>query len=493
MSDAISASELSENRLWWWGPAVVVLLIAAMAPWYFYSPDDLFIHLRFADNLVEHGEWAFNPGEPSAGATSPPWVLALALLLALGLPGVAAAKGLASLTAAALVLLVAKSCRGAGAAPALAALATVCVVGSHWLRLWSAAGMETPLPPLLLLAGMTTALAARPRPLLAGVLLGLATCARPDSVGAFVVLCLLLSWHLKRNDRVRLLVAAVISALLWPLTSRLLLGTWLPLTMLAKGGIGLEQEQLAPALLRTVTVAGSEMLPLLLLAAVAVVLDPAVRRRWKIWVAPMAVALTFPAGYLLNQASGGVAATGRYLTPWFVFTAIAAVMILAPWWHERKRHRWVIAAAALTLIQSAALTFIHAPATQRYEDYQRRSLLTAANWLRQNAGPDDQVAAGDIGVLGYVGEIDVLDIAGIVNPEAHEWSRNHTTFEGLQKHRPRFFINPGWYPGFNLRRLDPYTVETVFTHHHVSYRWSLEPAEMEVTLRVLDWQEKGLE
>jgi hypothetical protein len=466
---------------------VVLLLLAAMAPWYFYSPDDLFIHLRFADNLVQHGEWAFNPGEPSAGATSPPWVLALALLLAAGLPGVAAAKALASLTAAALVLLVAQACRGEGAPPSLAALATVCVVGSHWLRLWSATGMETPLPPLLLLAGMTTALAAQPRPLLAGTLLGLATCARPDTIGAFLVLCLLVSWQLQRIDRVKLLVAAGISALLWPLTSRLLLGTWLPLTMLAKGGAGFVQEQLLPAMLRTVAVAGSEMLPLLLLAAVAVVIDPAVRRRWKIWVVPLAVALTFPAGYLLNQASGGVAATGRYLTPWFVFTVIAATVILTPWWHERKRYRWVIAAAALTLIQSAALTLIHAPATQRYEDYHRRSLLAAANWLREHAEPDDQVAAGDIGVLGYVGQVQVLDIAGIVNPEAIEWSRSHTTFEGLQKHRPRFFINPGWYPGFDLRRLDRYTVETVFTHHHVSYRWSLEPADMEVTLRVLDW------
>jgi hypothetical protein len=466
---------------------VVVLLLAAMAPWYFYSPDDLFIHLRFAENLVEHGEWAFNPGEPSAGATSPPWVLVLALLLAAGLPGAAAAKALASLTAAALVLMVAKLCRGAGAPPSLAALVTVCVVGSHWLRLWSAAGMETPLPPLLLIAAMVLALAARPRPVPAGMLLGLATCARPDTIGAFLVLCLLLLWQLRRHDRIKLLIASGISVMIWPLISRLMLGTWLPLTMLAKGGGSLVQEQLLPALLRTAAVAGSEMLPLLLLAVVAVVIDPAVRRRWKVWVAPLAVAMTFPAGYLLNQASGGVSATGRYLTPWFVFVAVAAAVILAPWWQDRKRYRWVIAAAALTLIQSAALSVIHAPATQRYEDYHRRSLLRAANWLREHAGPDDQVAAGDIGVLGHVGQIDVLDIAGIVNREAHEWTRTHTTFEGLQQHRPRFFINPGWYPGFDLRRLDPYTVETIFTHHHVSYRWSLDPAEMEVTLRVLDW------
>jgi hypothetical protein len=269
--------------------------------------------------------------------------------------------------------------------------------------------------------------------------------------------------------------------------SRLLLGTWLPLTMLAKGGGDIARDQIVPALLRTLMVAGSEMLPLLLLAVLAMVIDPTVRRRWQLWAIPLCVALTFPAGYLLNQASGGVAATGRYLIPWFVFAVVAATVILTPWWQTRKRYRWVITAAALTLMQSAALTVIHAPATQRYDDYHRRSLLPAARWLREHAGPGDLVAAGDIGVLGYVGRMRVLDIAGIVNPEAQVWSRNHTTFQGIQQHQPRFFINPGWYPGFDLRRLDPYTAEIVFSHHHVGYRWSLAPADMEVALRVLDW------
>jgi hypothetical protein len=111
----------------------------------------------------------------------------------------------------------------------------------------------------------------------------------------------------------------------------------------------------------------------------------------------------------------------------------------------------------------------------------------AARWLREHAGPQDQVAAGDIGVLGYVGGVRVLDLAGIVNPEAQQWSRDQTTFEGLHRHRPRFFISPGWYPGFAPERLDRYTVEKVFTHHHTSYRWSLDPPRMKVTLRVLDW------
>jgi hypothetical protein len=40
--------------------------------------DDAWIHQVYARNLVLHREWAFNPGQPSGGSTSPLWSLLLA-------------------------------------------------------------------------------------------------------------------------------------------------------------------------------------------------------------------------------------------------------------------------------------------------------------------------------------------------------------------------------------------------------------------------------
>ena len=40
--------------------------------------DDAWIHVRFAQNLAQHGCFGFNPGEPTAGSTSPLWVVLLA-------------------------------------------------------------------------------------------------------------------------------------------------------------------------------------------------------------------------------------------------------------------------------------------------------------------------------------------------------------------------------------------------------------------------------
>ena len=73
----------------------LLVLVTLIAAWSFFAPDDLFIHLRFARNLAERGEWSFNPGETVAGATSPPWVLSLTALQLIGVGGVLGAKLLA--------------------------------------------------------------------------------------------------------------------------------------------------------------------------------------------------------------------------------------------------------------------------------------------------------------------------------------------------------------------------------------------------------------
>src|SRR6266540_1324714 len=47
--------------------------------------DDAWIHLTYARNLAEHGEWAFRLGESSAGSTAPLWTLLLAIGFLIGL------------------------------------------------------------------------------------------------------------------------------------------------------------------------------------------------------------------------------------------------------------------------------------------------------------------------------------------------------------------------------------------------------------------------
>ena len=58
----------------------VLVLLAFMLPLRLGFTDDGFIHLQYAKNLIQHGEFAFNVGERSFGTTSPLWVMALAAI-----------------------------------------------------------------------------------------------------------------------------------------------------------------------------------------------------------------------------------------------------------------------------------------------------------------------------------------------------------------------------------------------------------------------------
>lgn len=118
--------------------------------------------------------------------------------------------------------------------------------------------------------------------------------------------------------------------------------------------------------------------------------------------------------------------------------------------------------------------------------------MAAAGWLEQNEAPSTVVAAGDIGVLGFVGNVHVLDLVGIVNPEASIWAAEGRIFEAMAEQRPDYFINSKWdapldQSQFDSAELDRVTKQTIFEHVHRDYRWTLDPGWFVVTFREMGW------
>src|SRR5512139_207958 len=77
-------------------PWVVLAIVSLIAVLYYlvasalifrvgFPLDDSWIHLTYARNLAEHGEWAFRLGERSAGSTSPLWTALLSVGFLIGL------------------------------------------------------------------------------------------------------------------------------------------------------------------------------------------------------------------------------------------------------------------------------------------------------------------------------------------------------------------------------------------------------------------------
>src|SRR5262245_51904626 len=141
--------------------------------------DDSWIHLRLAHNLVTGGGFGINRGEPVPASTGPLWTLALAGLLALGMPGLAAAKTLGLACWAATGLVTRRLAAAVELGPGLAWGCGLTVLSLSRLVWGALSGMEVPLAALSVAASAWAI--ARDRPGWGAVGLGLATLARPEA------------------------------------------------------------------------------------------------------------------------------------------------------------------------------------------------------------------------------------------------------------------------------------------------------------------------
>jgi hypothetical protein len=175
--------------------------------------DDVFIFLRYARNLAEHGRYAFNPGGPGIpveGTSSVLWTLVLAAAWRAGWRGLGTAK-LVSLVAGALVPATCAVAvrRAVPGRPLLAAVPALVLALDADLATWSASGMDTAVWTLAC-AGIVV-LATRPN--LAAVALGALAWVRPEGPLLAALGVLALSRDRKTLVRLALLAAAPLAVL----------------------------------------------------------------------------------------------------------------------------------------------------------------------------------------------------------------------------------------------------------------------------------------
>src|SRR5512138_1897627 len=171
----------------------VVLAVAALIAILFYlivsalvfrvgfPLDDTWIHLTYARNLAEHGEWAFRLGQRSAGSTSPLWTVLLSIGFLIGLaPYIwTYLLGWVALTLLAVYAenVARKLVPSYKSRIPWAGLFFVFA----WHLTWSAvSGMETLLHALIILVVLSSLIIGSRRYLTLGLLAGLSIWVRPD-------------------------------------------------------------------------------------------------------------------------------------------------------------------------------------------------------------------------------------------------------------------------------------------------------------------------
>ena len=449
--------------------------------------DDAWIHQTYARSLGLYGEWAYLPGQRSAGSTAPLWTALLAAGYLLRLAPLAWATllgwlllwGCGLLGAQVFLHLVPQRREWALAAGLLLVL--------EWHLVWAAAsGMETTLYALWVLAAIGMMLASRPHWMGLGVWIGAAAWVRPDAV-TLLGPALLAAWANGQDGKERLraglrLGLGALMLLLPYLAFNLWAGgeVW-PGTFFAKQAEYAEMRQL-PLLQR---LAALGVLPLvgvgclLLPGFLYCVARSAQERRWTVlglavWLAGfMALyALRLPVTYQ----------HGRYLIPAMPVYFLLGLAGMAAWydpsaqrlWRRVAQKAWALAAACVLLWFLALGGRAYALDTALIES----EMVDTARWVAANTPPGSRVAAHDIGALGYFGQRPLIDLAGLITPEVIPFIRDEQRLgQFLDEQQADYLVTfPAWYPRLVEGRVveysgdQPYSMQLGGEHMRV-YRW----------------------
>lgn len=425
-------------------------------------PDDMFITCRYAWNLAHGHGFVFNPGERVFGLTNPGHGLMLAMLHAVTrIPVHVLAAVLFTVALWSVPVLLWREGRARGTGAELAIGGTL-VLGACYL--WASIGSASAVV-LALLAG--AALLVPRRPVISGLLAGLAVWYRPDAVLGLAAIGSL-AWLERRRFPWKWGVAAAGFILLGVIGAWLWFGTPLPQTLEAK-------RIMAEA--RAEPWAG----PVRFWARAAHVMPRHFGRGWLL-LAGLGLAGQWPlfarggpAVRTLVLYGAGVAVAYPLLgVPFFSWYAIPVVVVLllgvggfgvgvgrgvaaalgsgspgppavhAPDLPSSLRRAAGVSAAMLVLALPVAS--FASTALERFRDFRVGwsrfdTYEEAGKWIRANSLPEDRIAYGEIGNLAYWSQRPVDDLLGLVSPRMLPYVAAGDGVGAFLLHPPDFFLD----------------------------------------------------
>jgi hypothetical protein len=462
------SSTASNRRVDSW----VILAIAALVAVFFYllvslltsrvgfPLDDAWIHLTYARNLAEHGEWAFRLGERSAGSTSPLWTALLSMGFLIGL-----GPYLWTYLVGWIVLTLLAVCAEKIARALVASYKTrIPWVGLFfvfaWHLTWSAvSGMETLLHALIILTVLGALISGSRRYLTLGVLTGLSVWVRPDGLtllGPIIFVALLSekTWYRRGEAIWKTLIGFGSLVLPYVFFNLALSGNAMPNTFYAK-----RAEYGLFWLSKSFPERLSDYLSPIL-ASPFLVLIPGVvywlvkRIQRKDWGA--LASLFWVLGYIaIYFFSLPAYQHGRYIIPalpvMYLWGMVGLLeIVLSPGVNRRLAMVWQM----LTVILCLAFAFLGARQNANDVLWVESEMVATANWVNQNIPPDARLAVHDIGALGYYVQNPVVDMAGLITPEVVPFIRDETRLaQYLDSNSVDYLITlPSFYPHLTSQR-----------------------------------------
>lgn len=431
-------STLPNKRIVWQlalvsGLSVTVYLVASALYYRIGFPlDDSWIHLTYARNLALYGEWAFQPGIPSAGSTAPLWTALLSIGFLIKLAPYIWTYLLGALLLWGMGLLGEVVVRRVS----LAYRSRFPWVGLfmilEWHLAWSASsGMETLMHALIVTIVLGMLMSGSRRFMTLGLLTGLSVWVRPDGItllGPVIVHALAGGGPVKKRWRDLSLFAIGFASLFVPylLFNLILAGTPMPNTFYAK-----QAEYVAWQARPFLTRFGQ--LSLQFLAGPSLALFPGaigwfvVSIRKRDW--GTLAGMVWFAGYLyLYVERLPVYQHGRYIMPAMPVFFLWGMAAVAEFAHSKifGRYHWTVSTGWTLLTGVLGVAFWLIGANTYAEDVAliESEMVTSAKWVVNNVPANELIAAHDIGALGYFDNHTLIDLAGLVSPEVIPFIRD---------------------------------------------------------------------
>jgi len=412
-------------------PVIVLIFFLTASGHFGYTPDDTYIYLRFAENLVHGNGISYNAGTPTYGMTSPLWLFIVALGGRIGADLPLAAKGIDLLLASLSIIVFYFLAREVIREPGTAMIATVVFSVNAWLIRWAGTGMETSLAVCLTLGAFLYCF--RNEYLVSMVLAGLLALVRPE--GCVMGPVILVDFFFNSVDKRRalrrvvwLLAAYGVVVVPWLIYALCTFGTIMPNTARAKADpnpVFADYLNSAWSQIKVVGFTEGVLVVVLFGATIALVriLRNPERKEERTFLLRYGIVgglwgMVLPCIFL----SSGVQIVSRYLLPVIPMVTIFAFShLFRSVWNERL-FRWVptivIAVAVLAALQNQ-IGYWKAvkPGVDQFEESMEGSVIPIGRWLDKNTMPTDTIMAWDIGALGYYSHRPILDAFGLVTPK----------------------------------------------------------------------------
>lgn len=418
--------------------------------------DDSWIHLTYARNLAQHGEWSFRVGIPSAGSTAPLWsaLLSIGFLLNLApyiwtyLLGIIVLFLLAALCEWAVRNLI-KTYQ-----PKFPWVAIF--IALEWHFVWAAlSGMETLLHGLIVSLVLILLMTNSPRYLTLGLLTGLSVWVRPDGLTLLAPIALTIFFKEKDNrSRFKSLSQCLIgfaSLFLFYLLFNLMVGdTPMPNTFYAKQAEYASWQNIP--IINRLSQMSLQLLVgpslVLLPGVISWVIQSVIHKRWN----NIAVIL-WCFGYLYLYISRlPVYQHGRYLMPAMPIFFLFGLLAFAKFDKSTlfNRYHWIGQTIWRGSIVMLTLGFIFLGAKSYANDVTiiESEMVVTAKWASQNIPSNAIIAAHDIGALGYFDNHPLLDLAGLISPEVIPFIRDEAQLATFLNEKDASYLItfPDFYP-----------------------------------------------